>query len=136
MPNPGGFAGSRLKFLEDEFPAYTKAVTSNREGDFVLDLLRRFFKRYPMELADNIEPTEEMLASVNDEEPDEEPEPPNEETMAEEEYAEMLQKFNERRDEIEKKRQVGSRSTLVSTSHISFNASHDGTRLLISLPSI
>ena len=111
---------------------YTKAVTSNREGDFVLDLLRRFFKCYPIELADNIEPTEEMLASVNDEEPDEEPEPPNKETMSEEEYTEMLQKFNDRRDEIEKKRQVSSRSTLISTS---FNASHDGTRLLISLPS-
>ena len=133
MPNPGGFAGSCLKFLEDKFPAYTKAVTSNRERDFVLDLLRQFFKHYPIELADNIEPMEEMLASVNDEEPDEEPEPPNKETMSEEEHAEMLQKFNDWRDEIEKKRQVSSRSTLVSTS---FNESHDGTHLLISLPSI
>ena len=52
--------------------------------------------------------------------------------MSEEEYAEMLQKFNDRRDDVEKKRQVSSRSTLVS---MSFNVSHDGTRLLISLPS-
>ncbi|EDR03723.1 uncharacterized protein LACBIDRAFT_306861 [Laccaria bicolor S238N-H82] len=73
MPNPGGFAGSRLKFLENELPEYTKAVANNRDGDFLLDLLRRFFKRYPMELEDNVEPTEETLASVNDEEPDEEP---------------------------------------------------------------
>ena len=106
MPNPGSFAGSRLKFLEGEFPAYTKAVIRNREDDFILDLWWRYFKYYPVDLADNIKPTEEMLASVNNDEPDEELEPPNKEMTTEEEYAEQLLKFNKLKEIFEKKKQV------------------------------
>ena len=120
MPNPGGFAGSRLKFLEGEFPAYTKAVINNREDDFILDLWRRYFKRYPVDLADNVEPTEETLASVNDDEPDEELEPPNKETTMEEEYAEQLLKFNKTKEDFEKKKQVSPNS-----SYFPLSKSHD-----------
>jgi hypothetical protein len=116
MPNPGGFAGSRLKFLEDEFPAYMKAVTSNREDDFILDLWRRYFKRYPVDLADDVEPAEETLASVNDDEPDEERDPPNKETMTEEEYTEQLLKFKQLEGDIDMKKKVSL--TLVRTSHM------------------
>ncbi|EDR06994.1 uncharacterized protein LACBIDRAFT_328415 [Laccaria bicolor S238N-H82] len=105
MLNPGGFAGSRLKFLEGELPAYTKAVVNNREDNFILDLWRRYFKRYPVDLADNVEPTEETLASVNDNEPDEELEPPKKETMTEEEYTNQLLKFNQTKEAIKKKKQ-------------------------------
>jgi hypothetical protein len=111
MPNPGGFAGSRLKFLEDEFPAYMKAVIDNREDDFILDLWRRYFKCYPVDLADDVEPTEETLASVNDDEPDKEPEPPNKETMTEEEYTEQLLKFKRLEEDIDKKKKVSSISS-------------------------
>jgi hypothetical protein len=123
MPNPGGFAGSRLRFLEGELPVYMKAVINNREDNFILDLWRRYFKRYPVDLADNIEPTEEMLASVNDNEPDEELEPPNQETMTEEEYDNQLLKFNQTKEAIEKKKEV---SVTFSWNFVS----HDGTHLL------
>ena len=87
MLNPGGFSGSCLKFLEGEFPVYTKAVINNREDDFILDLWEQYFNLYPVDLADNIELTEEMLASINDNEPDEELEPPNKELTTDEEYS-------------------------------------------------
>jgi len=75
MVNPGTFRGTRKVFLLGQLPAYAKAV----EGGYALDgialISRRYFKRYPVNLPLDEEPTPEHLAGVDDEEiePDEPP---------------------------------------------------------------
>ena len=54
MPHPGAFKGSRLKFLQDELTEYAKAVINDHAEDFALDVIRRFFKRYPLDLQDTL----------------------------------------------------------------------------------
>ncbi|KAK7018820.1 SERTA domain-containing protein 3 [Paramarasmius palmivorus] len=70
MVNPGAFTGSRLTFLHSHIEAYGVAVQEGWVKDFVADLARRYHKRYPASLEHNKEPTEEHLASVNDDAPD------------------------------------------------------------------
>ena len=70
MVNPGSFTGSRRVFLEGEVEGYGNAVQAGNGPEFLTDLVRRFFKRYPMSLDPNTEPSAEHLASVNDDEAD------------------------------------------------------------------
>jgi len=75
MVNPGTFRGTRKEFLKGELLAYARAV----EGGYVLDgvalISRRYFKRYPVDIPLDQEPTPEHLAAVDDDaiEPDEPP---------------------------------------------------------------
>lgn len=96
MPAVCSFQGSRKQFLLDCKQAYAAAV----EGGFVKDELakiwRAYFKRYPIELPHNEEPSAEHLASVNDDAPDVEVPPPNPEALDKEEYEEALSEYEER----------------------------------------
>lgn len=66
MVNPGSFPGSRGKFLDAQIELYTEAVKDNHVADTLADIQRRFFKRYPVTLDDDQEPSEEWLAKVDD----------------------------------------------------------------------
>lgn len=66
MPHPGAFPGTRGKFLLSNLDAYTASVRDHCCGEHILDLQRRYFKRYPILLEHHIEPSEEQLAAVDD----------------------------------------------------------------------
>jgi len=75
MVNPGTFRGTRKLFLTGELVAYAAAVEGGYAGDGIAMITRRYFKRYPVELSLDEEPSPEHLAAVDDEaiDPDEPP---------------------------------------------------------------
>lgn len=77
MVNPGAFLGSRKDFLESQKEIYAAAIAGNHVADTVADIQRRYFKRYPVSIPHNEEPTAEWLAQVDDDGPDPEIEAPN-----------------------------------------------------------
>lgn len=78
------FTGSRLLFMESEQEGYEQSLAAGTSMDFRADLMRRYFKRYPISLPHNEEPSSEWLAAVDDHEHDVEQDP---ESMSAEELA-------------------------------------------------
>lgn len=76
MVNPGGFTGLRKQFLDSQQAVYAAAVKGKHAADTVADIQRRYFKRFPVTLSHTEEPTEELLAAVDDDAPDPELKPP------------------------------------------------------------
>ncbi|PBK62686.1 hypothetical protein ARMSODRAFT_860064, partial [Armillaria solidipes] len=70
MVNPGIFKGTRLEFVQGEHANYAKAVLEGRATEELADIICQFFKRFPISLPDNEEPSVEDLANVNDKAPD------------------------------------------------------------------
>ena len=66
MVNPGSFLGTRHTFLLDQQSRYSQSVRENWAADCIVDVTRRYFKRYPIDLNHHMEPSEEWLAQVND----------------------------------------------------------------------
>lgn len=66
MPHPGAFKGSRKEFLLSEKSSYADAIKNGYVQDFLSNLVRRYFKRYPVTLLHDQEPTAEALAAVDD----------------------------------------------------------------------
>lgn len=87
MVNPGSFSGSRKAFLDDQKELYARAVADNHVSDTVADIQRRYFKRYPISLPHDQEPSAEWLAQVDDKAIDPEIPPPEETLNWEEDYA-------------------------------------------------
>lgn len=81
MVNPGGFSGLRKAFLDDQQAAYNAAVEAKNAADTLADIQRRYFKRFPVSLLHSEDPTEEFLASVDDNAPDPELSPPDRANM-------------------------------------------------------
>jgi len=75
MVNPGTFRGTRKLFLTGELTPYAAAVEGGFAGDGVAVITRRYFKRYPIELPLDVEPSAEHLLAVDDDaiDPDEPP---------------------------------------------------------------
>ncbi|PPR02781.1 hypothetical protein CVT26_009392 [Gymnopilus dilepis] len=96
MVNPGAFRGTRKDFLISQKPAYAEAVTGGFVADTLADIQRRYFKRYPVDLLHDEEPTDEHLAAVDDNEADPEPEHPNQEAMGADEYELAVKAWEER----------------------------------------
>ncbi|PPQ77783.1 hypothetical protein CVT26_005395 [Gymnopilus dilepis] len=86
MPAHEMYEGGRRDFLESQREAYKEAFMNGTKDDFVKDVARRFFKRFPPTLADDVEPTEEFLAKVDDSQPDSEYVLPDASTMDPQEY--------------------------------------------------
>lgn len=76
MVNPGAFKGLRKEFLDSQKELYAAAVHGSHVPDTVADIQRRYFKRFPVTLSHTQEPTEEFLATVDDDAPDPEFGPP------------------------------------------------------------
>lgn len=105
MPNPGSYKGSRGQFLKDQQVRYTQAVKDGNINDVVIDIQRRYFKRYPITLAHNKEPSQDWLDQVNDDAPDPEIEPPNVNGMSPKdasnalaEHADLMEQLKDRKD--------------------------------------
>ncbi|KAJ3502939.1 hypothetical protein NLJ89_g8658 [Agrocybe chaxingu] len=96
MPHPGAFRGLRKDFLQGEKPEYAAAVAGGYVNDALAVIQRRFFKRFPIDLPIDKEPTPEQLAAVNDEEPEPDQVVPNEDEMDAEEYAKAVERLEDR----------------------------------------
>lgn len=105
MPNPGSFQGGRLAFLESQIPEYAASLVANSTAACVADVQRRFFKRFPLDLAETLEPSAEHLAAVDDGAADEEPPAPDESLQAEA-YEEAVVAFTARSKLITSRRNV------------------------------
>lgn len=66
MVNPGTFRGSRCEFLNSEKPAYTAGVDGGYPADALALIQRRYFKRFPIDLPHEEEPTDEFIKAVDD----------------------------------------------------------------------
>jgi hypothetical protein len=96
MVHPGAFQGSRKEFLLGERSKYRAAVTGGFVKDAIADIQRRYFKRFPLDVPHNEEPSPEHLVSVDDSEPDPEPQVPDKEILSPEEYNEQMEKLEAR----------------------------------------
>lgn len=70
MVNRGSFQGRRKEFLLSQKADYALAVRDRHTAETLSQILRKYFKRFPIDLPDSHEPTEEQLASVDDNAPD------------------------------------------------------------------
>lgn len=123
MVNRGAFQGVRYRFLQDQKPLYAQAVLSNNTADITVDIQRRFFKRFPLEMDEVEEPSEEFLSAVDDNASDPEPPAPNEETLSPEAYELAIHTFQVRGELVTYRRKV---SILVATnnSKLTFDAAN------------
>lgn len=85
MPNPGQFHHAREAFLDSVKEEYAQAVKQNAVKEKRLDIIRRYYLRFPVAKGDSYEPTAEELAAVDDSAapPEEARRPTNPEEQAE-----------------------------------------------------
>jgi len=96
MVNPGSFGPSRKAFLVSQKPAYSAGVLGGYAADALALIQRKYLKRFPIELPHDEEPTEEWLASVNNDEPDPDQLPPDIESLGEENYVAAMEVLERR----------------------------------------
>jgi hypothetical protein len=106
MVNPGAFQGTRRTFLIEQKPVYATAVAGNYAADCLIDIQRRYFKCYPVDLDHSTEPSPEHLAAVDDNATDPEPPSPDPDAMSEEEDSQAKADFDARRNLVEYRREV------------------------------
>jgi hypothetical protein len=97
MVNPGAFQGSRKEFLLSQKPAYKVGVLGGYAADALSQIQRKYFKRYPIDLPHQEEPSVEWLAAVDDDAPDVEQEEPDASTNDDEELAAAVERMAERK---------------------------------------
>jgi len=86
MGNPGLFLGSRFTFLMGEKADYKAGVDGGHVADALAKIQSRYFRRYPVELPLEQEPSSEFSNAVDDEKPDAEQPEPDREKLTEAEY--------------------------------------------------
>lgn len=97
MVNPGAFQGTRRDFLLSQKTGYMAGVVGGYAADALADIQRRYFKRYPLDLAHGEEPTAEWLSMVDDDAPDAEKAEPDISTLDEDQYAAAMKQLEERK---------------------------------------
>ena len=128
MVNPGSFQGLRKKFLDDQQEFYAAAVRDKHIADAVADIQRRYFKRFPLTLSHTQEPSEEFLATVDDDAPDPELLPPQKGTLSDEAYARDCRVYEFQVAELKMRQAVCTlpRATLnIFLTHILFSKSSE-----------
>jgi len=85
---------------------YADAVAGKRKAECIMDIQRRFFKRFPVDLDDSTEPDPESLKEVDDSAPDPETSFPDESLLSPEEYAVASEAFTKRRQAVEFRKAV------------------------------
>lgn len=70
MPNPGSFRGSRFDFMVSQKAEWARAVEEEYATEMLSTIQCRYFRRYPVDLPHDVEPSAEHLASVDDDGPD------------------------------------------------------------------
>jgi len=96
MPNPGIFRGSRFIFLLGEKAAYKAGVDGGYAADALAKIQSRYFRRYPIELSLDDEPSPESLRAVDDEAPDTKQQEPDKEKLTDVEYKAEVESLLER----------------------------------------
>ena len=96
MVNPGAFQGSRKIFLQSQTADYQAGVVGGYAADALAQIQRKYFKRYPIDMPHNEEPSTERLATVDDEAAEEELEGPDIDALDEDELAAAMVKLEER----------------------------------------
>ena len=96
MVNPGAFLGSRKIFLQSQKAKYNAGVVGGYAANVLAQIQCKYFKRYPIDMPHDEEPSTERLATVDDEAADEELEGPNIDALDEDELAAAMVKLEER----------------------------------------
>lgn len=104
--NKLAFPGLRGEFLAGEMDDYIEAVEAGSLSDVVASIQRRFFKRFPVSLEDDEDPSPEWLAQVDDNAAEPEINIPNEDLMTPDEYSTAMAEHNELMSKVEKKKDV------------------------------
>ena len=97
MVHPGAFKGLRKDFLMGEKADFAAAIEGGYTRDALAHIQRRFFKRFPLDPAEGVEPSPEHLATVDDDKPDDEPEEPDKQVMTAERYNEAVKNLEDQR---------------------------------------
>jgi len=113
MVNPGTFLGQRKVFMLGEKLAYSEGVEGGFAGDALAIIQRRYFKRFPVDLPHDEEPSTEFLEAVDDDEPDSERVEPDRDTLNDEEYAAALEEVEERGRTFAYRKAVSSISVML-----------------------
>ncbi|KAJ3492411.1 hypothetical protein NLJ89_g11248 [Agrocybe chaxingu] len=100
MVNPGAFSGLCKEFLMGKKASYYAGVAGGYVQDALATIQRRYFKRFPVDLSHDIEPSAEHLAAVDDGAPEPEQEEPDEDKLSPEEYQEATKRLQARRELI------------------------------------
>ncbi|KAF9470323.1 hypothetical protein BDN70DRAFT_821516, partial [Pholiota conissans] len=98
MVNPGAFRGSRREFLIGEKANYSAAVVGGYASEALALIQRRYFKRFPIDLPHDEEPSAESLAVVDDEAPDPETTEPDSQRLTIEQFKAAMDLVEERRN--------------------------------------
>lgn len=106
MGHREAFIGTRAAFLNAQRDAYAAAVIGNHIPDCIADIQRRYFKRYPINLDHDVEPTPESLATVDDTAADIESLSPDEDSMTPEAYSAAVKVFEARQQLIKYRKSV------------------------------
>lgn len=117
MVNPGAFQGTRRAFLVEQKPAYAAAVDGAYAADCLADIQRRYFKRFPVDLDHNVEPSPEDLAAVDNNQPDAELQIPDPGVMPGAEYAAAKEAFDARKKLIAFRKEVRDDASLITCPH-------------------
>ncbi|KAF9471420.1 hypothetical protein BDN70DRAFT_938959 [Pholiota conissans] len=99
MVNPGAFRGARKEFLMNEKANYSAAVVGGYAADAVAQIQRRYFKRFPIDLPHDEDPSPEILNTIDDDAADPEPEinEPDPQRLTIEEFAAAMQDIEDRK---------------------------------------
>lgn len=105
MPARGLFSPKRKAFLESKREKFATAVENGYSADGLSNIVRQYFKRFPIDLDDDEEPSNEVLAAVDDNAPEPDVMEPSGE-LDPEQYAAAVQARLERQAHIRAKRGV------------------------------
>lgn len=106
MGHREAFIGTRAAFLDTQREVYAAAVIGNHIADCVADIQRRYFKRYPIDLDHDVEPSAESLIAVDDNAAEPEPISPDADAMTLEEYDTAVKAFEARQKLIKYRKEV------------------------------
>lgn len=105
MPARGSFSPKRKAFLESKRADFATAVEGGYTADALSIIIRQYFKRFPIDLDDDTEPSDEALAAVDDNATEAEVECPSED-LGPEEHATAIQATLDRQVRVQAKRGV------------------------------
>lgn len=106
MPNPGKFQGKRKAFLTEKRPLFDASMENDRVPDVLLKIYRAYFKRFPLDMPEDVEPTDEALAMVDNNAAEPEVETTALDALSGDAYEVALEKMREGRVLLEAKKGV------------------------------
>lgn len=106
MPNPGKFHGKRKEFLTTKRPEFNASVNNDRVPDVLMQIYQAYFRRFPMTMSEDDEPTDEALAAVDDNAAEPEDNTVALDELSGEAYDIALEKMKDERNALDAKKGV------------------------------